>query len=253
MLGFDFPTFIFQIINFLILLAILARFFYRPVLDVMRQRQEKIDARLEDAEQRAQRAEEERQQLAQQSEAAKREAAALIDLARHDAAKERQRLLQEARADAAEIIEEARKTVATEEEVAINRLGGRLSASAVKIAGSLIRDSSGEVVHKVLLDRLLKDGFGLDADALEQAKLGVERDASHLVLESAYPLEASQEEALQEQAARTLGEPPEKLKPEVRDAPELIAGVRVLLGALVIDMSVRHLLQELSSQEGGGQ
>ena len=60
MLGFDIPTFVFQIINFLILLAILARFFYRPVLDVMQQRQEQIDARIEDAEERARQADEER-------------------------------------------------------------------------------------------------------------------------------------------------------------------------------------------------
>ena len=50
MLGFDVPTFIFQIVNFVILLAILTKFFYRPVLDVMRRRQEQIDTRIAEAE-----------------------------------------------------------------------------------------------------------------------------------------------------------------------------------------------------------
>ncbi len=148
MLGFDIPTFVFQIINFLILLAILARFFYRPVLEVMQKRQEQIDARIEDAEQRARQADEERAKLAQQSETAAREAVTLLDTARIEAAKERKRLMEAARADAAAVIDEARVTAQAEEQAAMGHLGRRLSQSAVNIAGSLVRDSSGEAVHE---------------------------------------------------------------------------------------------------------
>jgi F-type H+-transporting ATPase subunit b len=250
MLGFDVPTFVFQIINFLILLAILARFFYRPVLDLMRRRQDEIDARIEDAEERARLADVEREKLARQSQSAEREAAKLLESARDDAAIERQRLLEAAKAEAASLIDEARNAATAEEQAALGRLGNRLSESAVKIAGALIRGSAGETVHESLVERLLTEGFGLDDAGREQAKLDFRNDASGVVVQSAYPLSSEQQAALRDQASKVLASPPHDLRIEVREDPDLIAGVRIVAGAVVIDMSVRHLLRELSRQEG---
>jgi F-type H+-transporting ATPase subunit b len=252
MLGFDIPTFVFQIVNFLILLAVMARFFYRPVIDVMQRRQEQIDARIEDAETRARQAEEERQRLAQQSETATREAAALLESARDAAAKERQRLLEEAKTEAAGIIDEARKHAATEEEAALDRLSQRLSQSAVSIAGALIRDASGKAVHDALVERLASEGFGLDEEARRQVRLDFQKDGGRLIAESAYPLDDKQEGALRSQAARTLDLSPDGLQIEVREDPELIAGVRVLLGGVVVDMSLMHQLKTLSNGREDG-
>jgi F-type H+-transporting ATPase subunit b len=249
MLGFDVPTFIFQIANFLILLAILAKFFYRPVLDVMRKRQEQIDARIQDAEQRARQADAEREALARQSETATREAAAMLDAARNDAARERQRLLEAAKTEAAGVIDESRKTAAAEEKAAGDRLSARISQAAVKIAGALVRETSGEAVHASLVERLLEDGFGLDTSELRQAKLDFQADAKRLIVESAYALNAAQEKRLREKAAQTLDRDVEEIELDVREKPELIAGVRVLAGALVVDMSLRRLLDELSRTE----
>jgi F-type H+-transporting ATPase subunit b len=249
MLGFDVPTFVFQIINFLILLAIMARFFYRRILEVMQRRQELIDARIEDAERRAREADQERDKLARLSETARREAAALVEAARDEAAQERKRVLDAARMEAAAVIDAARRTAAAEEQAALARLTTRLSQSAVNIAGALIREASGETVHEALVSRLLSDDFGLDATGREQANLDFQRDRNRLVVESAYPLTPSQEQLLRQQAAQTLDRNVEDVKLEIHQAPELIAGIRLLMGAMVIDLSLRHLLQQLSQRE----
>jgi F-type H+-transporting ATPase subunit b len=249
MLGFDIPTFVFQIVNFLILLAILTKFFYRPVLDVMHRRQAQIDARISDAEQRARQADEEREKLARQSETATQEAAALIESARNEAASERQRLLAAAKVEAAALIDEARRTAASEEHSALDRLNTRLSESALSIAGTLIRESSGEAVHASLVGRLLTEGLGLDEAGQRQARLDFPSDGRGLVVESAYPLDASQEERLRHEAASILARPLDEVQIEVHQDESLIAGMRVLVGGLVVDLSVKHLLAELSNQE----
>jgi F-type H+-transporting ATPase subunit b len=46
---FDLTTFIFEIINFLILIWILQRLFYKPLLDVIAKRKQFIDQTLADA------------------------------------------------------------------------------------------------------------------------------------------------------------------------------------------------------------
>ena len=252
MLGFDVPTFVFQIINFLILLAILARFFYRPVLDVMNRRQQAIDARISDAEERAKKADEERQALAQQSVKAQQEARALIETAHADAAKERTRLLEAARAEAATLIEEARKTAQAEQHAALEHVSHQVSQSAVNIAAALIRGTSGEAVHEALVEQLLSDQLGLDGRSFETAGDGAPPPADIMHIETAYPLSPELQTQLRERAAKRLGRPPGDLRLEVNEDPSLIAGLRIVVGAIVVDMSVRHLLEQLSSTMEGG-
>jgi F-type H+-transporting ATPase subunit b len=48
--GFDVKLFIAQIINFLILVYLLNRFLYKPILEILKQREKKIRTGLEDAE-----------------------------------------------------------------------------------------------------------------------------------------------------------------------------------------------------------
>jgi F-type H+-transporting ATPase subunit b len=246
MLGFDIPTFVFQIVNFLILLTILARFFYRPVLQVVQRRQEQIDARLAEAEAKARQADAERESLARRSEVARREAAALLESARSDAAQERKRLVESARADAASLIEEARRTAAAEEQAALKRLSGRLAESAVQVAGGLIREAAGREVHYHMLQRLVEEGFGAD----ERAALTAAGRPRELLVESAYPLEPAQERALQAAVAMALGElAAPSLK--VHEDGSLLAGVRLTLGDVVVDMSLRRLLRQLTETEDG--
>jgi F-type H+-transporting ATPase subunit b len=249
MLGFDVPTFVFQIINFLILLAILTRFFYRPVLKLMQERQAQIDARIQDAEARAKEAGDERRKLAQQSEVARREADTVIESARREAALERQHTIEQARSEAAAILQEARNSAAAEERAAIERLTRRLSDSATTIAGGLIRNVAGEKVHNEMLHRLSVE--------LEQRKGSLDEATASLtgplpaVLETAYPLTDSQLMDLRNQVAAALEREPGALPIEVRETPEILAGARLTLGALVVDMSLKHVLEELA-REGGG-
>ncbi len=251
MLGFDVPTFVFQIINFLILLAILARFFYRPVLDVMNKRQATIDARINDAEERARKADEERTALAQQSVKAQQEARALIETAQSDAAKERARLVEAARAEAASLIDEARKTATAEQHAALERVSHQVSQSAVNIAAALIRGTSGEAVQDALVQQLLSEQLGLDGATLETAREDASPRADVMLIESAYPLSAELQQQLRERAAKRLGRETKDLRLEVSEDPSLIAGVRIVVGAIVVDMSVRHLLEQLATTMEG--
>jgi F-type H+-transporting ATPase subunit b len=103
-MNFDWTTFAFQIINVLVLLAILKHFLFRPVAGIIKARQKETDAAIARAE--ATRAE--AQAAAAQAKAeAEANAAARRDIlqkAQEEAAAERARLLDEARAEAARLL-----------------------------------------------------------------------------------------------------------------------------------------------------
>ena len=89
-----------QAINFLILVWLLKRFLYKPILHAIDEREKGIAAQLADAEAKKAEAQKERDDFQHKNEVFDKERAALLKKATDEANAERQRLLDEARKDA---------------------------------------------------------------------------------------------------------------------------------------------------------
>src|SRR5690242_16986095 len=109
MLHIEPSTVVFQIINFFILLVILTRFLYRPLLRTMQAREAEITARLQEADERTKLADAERDRLAEQAQQATRDAEAQRTQALADANREREQIVAQAREDAAHLQDDARR------------------------------------------------------------------------------------------------------------------------------------------------
>ena len=89
-----------QAINFLILVWLLKRFLYKPILHAIDERERGIAAQLADAEAKTAEAQKERDDFQHKNQAFDKERAALLKKATDLASAERQRLLDEAKKDA---------------------------------------------------------------------------------------------------------------------------------------------------------
>ena len=89
-----------QAINFLILVWLLKRFLYKPILHAIDEREKGIAAQLAEAEAKKAESQKERDDFQHKNEAFDQERAALLKKATDEAKAERQRLLDEARKDA---------------------------------------------------------------------------------------------------------------------------------------------------------
>ncbi len=126
----DWFTVIAQLINFLILVWLLKKFLYKPILDAVNEREKKISDQLNDAEEKKAGALKERDDLKKQQEEFDHQKKGLMEKAILDANTEKQQLIDAAKADAnslrtkmekagkaklensnAEIIEKSRKQV----------------------------------------------------------------------------------------------------------------------------------------------
>ena len=96
----DWFTVVAQAINFLILVWLLKRFLYKPILHAIDEREKGIAAQLAEAEAKKAEAQKERDDFQHKNEAFDQERAALLKKATDEAKGERQRLLDEARKDA---------------------------------------------------------------------------------------------------------------------------------------------------------
>ncbi len=236
-------TILFQVLNFLILLVLLARFFYRPVLLAMRKRQEEINVRLRNADERGRAAEELRMQLVQERSQAQASIQALLLATRQQATAEREQLLAASRADAGRLTDEAQREIAEKERQALERVQAQARASALSIAAGLIRQAAGPAVHHELVEQFLT--HGTPSATPGDTRPAASRNGAKIHVSVAYPLSAEQEARLRDLLATGLG-----FGQAGRNAPidvdsTLVAGLCITGAAFVLDFSLRHTLQEL--------
>jgi len=251
MLHLQLSTIIFQILNFLILLAVLSWFLFRPLLRVMRTREESITARLREAEESSQAAATERAQLEQERQHARTAAETLLAEARLQAADERTRILAAGRADVARLVAEGQQTIQEHERAALEQAERRVRGSAATLAGTLIRDAAGTAVHEQLLARFLEDGVRpASTDGAPPARIAL-GDNQLVDVELAYSAPSHTEAALRDLLARDLALDDGGSSISFRTNAALLAGLRVLAGEFVLDLSLQGTLQRLSGQEHG--
>jgi F-type H+-transporting ATPase subunit b len=131
--------YIWTIVTFLILLALLARFAWGPLLDALEKRQEAIRSSLDDA----RKAKEELARLQGESARilaeARTEAANIISSTRSDAARFADEMRQKARADAEAVVRNAQREIDTQTNRAIETIRREAIDLSVAVASKILR------------------------------------------------------------------------------------------------------------------
>src|SRR5271155_1747633 len=103
-----------QALNFIILVWLLKRFLYKPILDAIDAREKRIAAELADADAKRAVAQKERDEFKQRNDDFDRQRAALLAQAVDEAKAERQRLVDEARKAADDLSARRRETLSND-------------------------------------------------------------------------------------------------------------------------------------------
>jgi F-type H+-transporting ATPase subunit b len=143
---------IIQAVNFGLLLLVLWRFLYRPLLAMMRERSEAIRKSLDEAQAARAEAQREREEHAAKIQAAHAEAQAIRTTALKEAAEEQRRLVEAARGEAARLVESARAELEQDVRRARQELRQEVGALAVTVAERLIKKSLRDEDHRRIVD-----------------------------------------------------------------------------------------------------
>jgi F-type H+-transporting ATPase subunit b len=148
--------FIWTILTFLVLLTLLAKFAWRPLLQSLEARQETIRKSLADAE----KARHELERLNQESETiinrARVEAENIVGASRADAERLRGELREKARAEAEGIIRNAERQIQLETARALEQIRNEAADLSVAIASKIIQKNLTKEDNERLIDEALK-------------------------------------------------------------------------------------------------
>jgi F-type H+-transporting ATPase subunit b len=154
-LGINLPDFLWHTVSFLILIALLSRFLYRPITGMLEERTRRIQESLEAAEQaRAEvaQADRERDELLATS---RREIQEMMATAQHAAERIQSEARTTAQQEAQRIIETARQEAEAERAQAMAELRREVASLAVMAAERIIRRDLDEQTHRQLVEEFL--------------------------------------------------------------------------------------------------
>jgi F-type H+-transporting ATPase subunit b len=148
--------FIWTIITFLLLLAGLAKFAWRPLLDALDKRQQAIRQSLDDAQTARQELERLQQESAQIVRQARVEADGIITQSRADAERVREEMRQKARSEANAIVKNAERQIQLETSRALQQIRQEAVDLSVMIASKIIQRNLTKEDNERLIDEALR-------------------------------------------------------------------------------------------------
>jgi F-type H+-transporting ATPase subunit b len=148
---------VFQVINFLLLLYLLNRFLFKPLLARMDERSTKIEKGLEDAEAAARDRELARQEREAAVAEARKEAAEMVARANKIAEDTRNEILGEARAEAEKVTQRAREEITAEKDRAMAEIRSQVADLALEAAGRLVGSQMDGPTQRRLVEDFLAE------------------------------------------------------------------------------------------------
>lgn len=244
----NWTTFILEIVNFLILVWILKRFFYRPVLAAVARRRADIEKSMTDAESLRDEAEALRVQYDDRLQAWEKERDSARTTLYQEIEAERGRLRGELQTALAEEKEKAKVREQRRLESALRHYEETALAQGGRFTAALLGRVADARLEERLIDLVLEDLTTQPPEWRRAVRAGAHNGAADVTVTTAYPLDNERRRRLEEALAALLGE---AVEPRYEQNAALLAGLRVTVGPWVLQANLQDELRYFAEQAHG--
>jgi F-type H+-transporting ATPase subunit b len=243
----DWFTVVAQLVNFLILVWLLKRFLYKPILDAIDARETRIGKALAEADTKMQRAEEQREQLQKKNEQLDQQRDELLSKARQEAKAERARLLDEAR-QAADALRAKRQDALAREQASLNEeITRRAGEEVLAIARKTLIDLAGTSLEERISEAFTRRLRELDAGAREGLAKALNASSGPVLVRSAFELPSEQRAAIRQALGETVSA---DIEVRFEAAPGVIGGIELSANGRKVAWSIAAYLGSLKKAVG---
>jgi F-type H+-transporting ATPase subunit b len=146
-----------QLFFFLLLLWLLKKFAWGPLMNMMEKRENYVASEIETAEKSREEAEKAAKEAADQLNNVRQEAQKIIEDAKNAGVKQEQDIIESARQEADRIKEQAQADIQNEKEQAIQALQAQVASLSVLVASKVIEKEIDEADQKAFIDDYIKE------------------------------------------------------------------------------------------------
>ena len=148
-------TLIAQILNFLVLVFVLAKFVYKPVLGIMEERKNKIASDLETAEKAKNDAEAVKAEYAAKLADARQEAQAIIENARKTAQAAHDKIMADTKVEQEQYVAAQKEIIATEKKKAMDEVRAQVISLSMIAAGNIVEQKLNSEEDKKMASKIV--------------------------------------------------------------------------------------------------
>ncbi len=231
-----------QALNFLVLVWLLKRFLYRPILDAIDAREKRIAAELADADAKKAEARKERDEFQDKNEKFDQQRAARMTQVTDEAKAERQRLLDDARQAADALSARRQETLRNDARNLSKAISRRTQQEVFAIARKALADLASSSLEERLCEVFTRRLRAMDANA--KASLGevLKTAREPALVRSAFDLPAEQRAAIQKAINETFSA---DIRLRFETAPALVSGIELATNGRKVAWSIADYLASL--------
>lgn len=239
----NWSTFLLQIINFLVLVWILKRFLYRPVLDALEKRRQTIEQSLSEAGNRHTQALELEQRYQQRLDEWALEKQQLMDALQLEIQTEKTQRLEHLQTELDSEREKATVIERRQQTETLRQQQLHAHQQGASFASRLLSAVASKELESRLFDLLLRTFDELDEERRSELLNACKTSADPVTVTSAYTLSETQQQQL-EQKVFSLCEKPVKIN--YLKETRLIAGLRISIGSSVLKLNLQDELKSFA-------
>lgn len=241
----DLFTFIAQIINFLILVILLRQLLYKRIVRAMDQREEKIKARMREAEEKQEKADQEAESFRGKKEKLEKEEQKILNKAEQQADKKKQDLLDKARKEVDENKKKWQESLQRQKESFLTQLketaGRQIYAAVRKVLNDLADEELEDRIIQYFISRIKK----LDKKKKKELQEKLISSSGKVMVISAFEIKKKLRKSLEEAVQELFDK---EVPLEFEQESGLIGGVEMHAHDQTIAWSIDSYLSELEER-----
>ena len=232
-------TVVAQIVNFLILVWLLRRFLYKPVLNAIEKREKRIAAELEEADKKKAEAEEEQKEYQEKKAEIEANRDSLLKKATLEAQEEQQRLLEEARTNYEDLRSRLEKTLQEEQEQLAGELKSRTEQEIFAISGKVLADLSNGSLEQQIMEVFLQKITSLSEEERLDLISASNLEKNPILVKTGFDLDSQQQEKLRAALQQIMKQ---EVHLNFQTSRDLIGGIELSANGYKLSWSIADYL-----------
>jgi F-type H+-transporting ATPase subunit b len=243
----DWFTVVAQAVNFLILVWLLKRFLYKPILHAIDEREKGIAARLAEAEAKQAEAQKERDDFQHKNEGLDQERGALLKKATDEANGERQRLFDDARKDADSLRAKRQEALRSKQRNLSQEIIRWTQKEVFAITRMALTDLAAASLEQRMCEVFVERLRALTGAAKEQLAAALKASPHPARVCSAFDLPPAERSAIESAIKETFST---ETQVAFETAPEVVSGIELSVSGQKVAWSIADYLTTLEKSAG---
>ncbi|HEY9754610.1 MAG TPA: hypothetical protein V6C97_05600 [Oculatellaceae cyanobacterium] len=233
-----------QVLNFLILVWLLKRFLYKPILNAIDVREKKVADELASADAKEAEAQKEKEEFKRKNEEFDRQRAELLNRAKDEVRAESQRLFEEARKEASNLRAKQMEALRIDKENLTGEINSRTQKEVFAIAKKVLNDLAGTSLEERTVDVFARRLHELKGEEKEQLTSAISASPGSVHVRTAFDLPQTQRDLIKKAIKEALGV---EIQPGFETAPDLVSGIELTTNGQKVAWSVTDYLTSLET------